>query len=48
VDEVGVARSHREAPSIDGVVHVPDSLAVGEFHQVCVVEATGPDLVAEP
>jgi len=48
VDEVGVARSHREAPSIDGVVHVPDSLAVGEFHQVRVVEATGPDLVAEP
>ncbi len=48
VDEPGVARSHREAPAIDGVVHVPASLAVGEFHRVQVVDAVGTDLVAEP
>ncbi len=47
VDEPGVARSHREAPEIDGVVGVPDSLAVGEFHRVRVISAQGPDLFAE-
>ena len=40
------ARGHREAPEIDGVVQVPDSLAVGELHDVVVVDALGPDLVA--
>ena len=48
VDETGVARSHREAPEIDGVVLVPDDLAVGEFHTVRIVDAHGPDLHAEP
>jgi ribosomal protein S12 methylthiotransferase len=48
VDEPGVARSTREAPEIDGVVSVPDTLAVGEFHTVRIVDALGPDLVAEP
>ena len=48
VDEPGVARSHREAPDIDGVVHVDDALAVGEFHKVVVTGAAGPDLWAEP
>jgi ribosomal protein S12 methylthiotransferase len=48
VDEPGVARSHREAPEIDGVVNVPEYLAVGEFHDVEIVDALGPDLVAEP
>jgi ribosomal protein S12 methylthiotransferase len=47
VDERGVARSHREAPSIDGVIHVPEDLAVGQFHEVRIVDALGPDLVAE-
>jgi ribosomal protein S12 methylthiotransferase len=47
VDEPGIARSHREAPEIDGVVHVDDSLAVGEFHKVVVTGAAGPDLWAE-
>jgi ribosomal protein S12 methylthiotransferase len=46
VDAPGIARSHREAPEIDGVVQVPDSLAVGELHDVVVVDALGPDLVA--
>lgn len=47
VDEPGIARSHREAPSIDGVIHVPAELAVGQFHDVLIVDALGPDLVAE-
>jgi ribosomal protein S12 methylthiotransferase len=46
VDAPGVARSHREAPEIDGVVHVPDHLAVGAFHRVRVESALGPDLLA--
>ncbi|MEY3680424.1 MAG: ribosomal protein methylthiotransferase RimO, partial [Actinomycetota bacterium] len=47
VDEPGLARSHREAPEIDGVVEVPVDLTVGEFHQVIVESAMGPDLVAD-
>jgi ribosomal protein S12 methylthiotransferase len=47
VDEPGVARSHREAPEIDGLIEVPLDLAVGEFHQVVVESALGPDLVAD-
>jgi ribosomal protein S12 methylthiotransferase len=46
VDEPGVARSHREAPEIDGVIDVPVTLAVGEFHDVTITDALGPDLVA--
>jgi hypothetical protein len=46
VDEVGVGRSHREAPEIDGVVSVPATLAVGEFAKVVVVGAAGPDVEA--
>jgi ribosomal protein S12 methylthiotransferase len=46
VDEAGVARSHREAPEIDGVVHVDRALGVGEFHKVTVTGAAGPDLWA--
>ena len=47
VDEPGVARSHREAPHIDGVIHVAESLAPGEFVDVVIADAYGPDLVAE-
>jgi ribosomal protein S12 methylthiotransferase len=47
VDEAGVARSSREAPEIDGIIEVPPSLAVGEFHTVRIVDAMGPDLMAE-
>ena len=46
VDEPGVARSVREAPEIDGVIEVPVDLEVGVFHQVSIVDAQGPDLVA--
>ena len=44
----GTARGHREAPEIDGIVQVPDSLVVGELHDVVVVDALRPDLVAVP
>jgi ribosomal protein S12 methylthiotransferase len=47
VDEAGVARSSREAPEIDGIIEVPASLTVGQFHTVRIVDAMGPDLVAE-
>ncbi len=46
VDHVGVGRTHREAPEIDGVVHVRDDLAVGDLHQVDITDALGPDLYA--
>ena len=48
VDAPGVGPRHREAPEIDGVVQVPDPLAVGELARVVVVDALGPDLVAVP
>jgi ribosomal protein S12 methylthiotransferase len=48
VDAPGVARSHREAPEIDGIVSVPEDLAVGELHQVVITAAAGPDCTAEP
>ncbi len=46
VDEPGRGRSHREAPEIDGVVLIDDSLEVGSFVDVNIVDALGPDLVA--
>jgi ribosomal protein S12 methylthiotransferase len=47
VDAPGVARSHREAPEIDGIVSVPPDLPVGELVKVMITGAVGPDLVAE-
>ena len=47
VDQQGIGRSHREAPEIDGVVHVGQKVPVGEFAEVEIVDALGPDLVAE-
>jgi ribosomal protein S12 methylthiotransferase len=46
VDAPGVARSAREAPEIDGVVHVGHDVPVGDFASVSIVDALGPDLVA--
>lgn len=46
VDAPGIGRSVREAPEIDGVVHIGHDLAVGEFTKVEIVDALGPDLVA--
>jgi ribosomal protein S12 methylthiotransferase len=48
VDAPGQARSHREAPEIDGIVVVPDDLEVGAFHRVRITGAEGPDSHAEP
>lgn len=47
VDAPGTARTHREAPEIDGVVRVPARLPVGEMAAVVVTGAEGPDLEAE-
>jgi ribosomal protein S12 methylthiotransferase len=47
VDSPGVGRSHREAPEIDGVVHIPRDLRMGELHDVVVTGAAGPDVWAE-
>ncbi len=46
VEAPGVARSHREAPEIDGVIEVDPTLPVGSFHTVEIVGAAGPDLTA--
>jgi ribosomal protein S12 methylthiotransferase len=47
VDTPGVGRTHREAPEIDGVVVVPDTLPAGTFATLTVTGALGPDLEAE-
>ncbi len=46
VDAPGVARGHREAPEIDGIVVVPRDLPVGELVKVRIDGAAGPDLEA--
>lgn len=48
VDAPGVARSHREAPEIDGIITVPENLEVGSIVPVRITGAEGPDSVAEP
>jgi ribosomal protein S12 methylthiotransferase len=48
VDEPGVARSHREAPEIDGIITVPEHLEAGTLHRVRITGAEGPDSFAEP
>jgi ribosomal protein S12 methylthiotransferase len=46
VDAPGIARSHREAPEIDGIIEVPQDLTVGEFYKVQITDASAGDLVA--
>jgi tRNA A37 methylthiotransferase MiaB len=48
VDASGCARSHREAPEIDGIVTVPDTLPVGDLVKVRIEGASGPDVDAVP
>ena len=48
VDEPGGGRSYREAPEIDGLVHLPAALEPGTFHDVVVTGTAGPDAWAEP
>jgi len=45
VDAVGRGRSHREAPEIDGIVHLDPALEVGTFATVEIIDALGPDLM---
>jgi ribosomal protein S12 methylthiotransferase len=44
VDTAGVGRSHREAPEIDGVIHVPAEGEPGTVRRVRIEAAVGPDL----
>jgi ribosomal protein S12 methylthiotransferase len=46
VDRPGVGRSHREAPDIDGVVHVAPALVPGSMVEVVAESSAGPDLWA--
>ena len=46
VDEIGVGRTHREAPEIDGIVVLPENIPVGTLAKVTVTSAMGPDLEA--
>ncbi len=48
VDEPGIGRTTSEAPEIDGVVRLPQHVEFGQFVQARVVNAEGPDLIAEP
>ncbi|MCB0976066.1 MAG: 30S ribosomal protein S12 methylthiotransferase RimO [Acidimicrobiales bacterium] len=46
VDSIGIGRSHREAPEIDGIIGVPDHLPAGTFATLTVTGSLGPDLEA--
>jgi ribosomal protein S12 methylthiotransferase len=46
IDAPGVARSVRECPEIDGVVHVPKTLMVGSMVEGEIVASSGTDLEA--
>jgi ribosomal protein S12 methylthiotransferase len=48
VDAPGRARSHREAPEIDGIIRVPTDLEPGTWVTVTITAAEGPDLEAVP
>jgi len=47
VDSPGIGRTWREAPEIDGIVMVAPDLEQGSFATVTIVNALGPDLVAD-
>jgi ribosomal protein S12 methylthiotransferase len=46
VDTPGIGRTHREAPEIDGIVAVPETLVPGSFVRLVATAAIGPDLDA--
>ena len=48
IDEPGRARSIHEAPEIDGIIEVPDSLDVGALVDVEITQSLGTDLVGVP
>jgi ribosomal protein S12 methylthiotransferase len=47
VDARGVGRTVHEAPEIDGVVRVPESLATGTLAELSITASLGTDLEAE-
>jgi ribosomal protein S12 methylthiotransferase len=47
VESKGIARSYRDAPEIDGVVFVDETIPVGSFVDVSIVDGFGYDLIAE-
>jgi ribosomal protein S12 methylthiotransferase len=47
VDAQGQGRTYREAPEIDGIVTIPETLEIGTFATVTITGALGPDLVAD-
>lgn len=47
VDSPGIARSHREAPEIDGIIGVDPELLPGTFHSLTITGSLGPDLEAD-
>ena len=48
IDQPGQGRTIHEAPEIDGVVHVPDNLEVGDLVEIDIAEALGIDLRGDP
>ncbi len=46
VEKPGVARSHADAPDIDGRIYVDPALPVGEFAEVTILGAKDYDLIA--
>jgi ribosomal protein S12 methylthiotransferase len=46
VDRPGVARSHREAPEIDGIIRLDPAVPTGTWVDVEIIDAEGPDLDA--
>jgi ribosomal protein S12 methylthiotransferase len=46
VDRAGTARSHREAPEIDGVIRIDPAIPSGRWLDVVITGAEGPDLDA--
>ncbi|MCI7698169.1 MAG: 30S ribosomal protein S12 methylthiotransferase RimO [Akkermansia sp.] len=47
VDSPGIARGVWDAPDVDGSIHVPASLTVGEFAEVRIADAIAYELFAE-
>jgi ribosomal protein S12 methylthiotransferase len=47
VDAPGVGRTHREAPEIDGIIHVPADAEPGRLVDMVATDAAGPDLWAD-
>jgi ribosomal protein S12 methylthiotransferase len=48
VEKPGIARSHADAPEIDGAVHVDPQLAAGEFATIQITGCDNYDLIATP